>query len=954
MRSKSQFSQLEEEMIKIWDKEQIFYKSIDNRKGQKRFRFYDGPPFTSGPPHYGHVEQSSLKDAIARYKTMQGYYVPRRTGCDTHGLPIENLVEKEKGFKTKKDITKYGIDKFNEACQAVVFRHKKDFDNMYKRLGRWDDPKHTYATLDDNYIESIWWAFAQLYNKDLIYKGFKSVPYCPRCATPLSNFEMNDGYKDNVIDPSVYVKFRLKKEPKTSLLAWTTTPWTLPANAALAVDKKANYIKIELEKGEQLILAKNRINELDLKKGEYKLVKNIKGSELVGLEYKPLFEFARLTKDEQKTAFKVYHDDSVSLDDGTGILHVAPRYGETDLAMGQRLELPMIESVDSNGLMVRSTGRFSGIFFKEADKPIIADLTKQGLIFAAEEAPHTYPFCWRCDTPLMYFATDSWFVAVTKIKDQLVEEGAKIKWVPKHVKRGRWLKWLEGARDWAISRTRFWGAPLPVWQNVDDPDDRIVVGSIEELKKLSGVNNFNMHRPDIDEVVIEKDGKKYKRIEEVFDCWFESGSMPYGQDHYPFENKEEFDSSFPADFICEAIEMVHLWFYTLHVMGVALKGQYAYQNVVASGLILAADGKKLSKRLRNYPPIEQLLDNYGADTTRFFVLNSPLMNGQDTRLNEATFRDIYRNVFMTLFNSYKFFKIYADIDGWKPPIELTVPNSENVLDTWILSRLHQTQNEVTANADKYQIHKATRPITELIDDISNWYVRRSRRRFWKSENDSDKEQAYLTLHYVLIRTCQLLAPWAPFISDKIYRDLRADKMPNSVHLTDWPQAGNVNELLVDEMKRVRNYISDGLAIRAAAKIKVRQPLQSAKLPKLPKLYEEILKEELNVKEIEWAGAKDKVEIDTRLTPELKREGLTREIIRQVQNARKSAGFNVDDRIRLVLNSTSADLNKAITEHSTTIKHETLAKSLDSKGKGTYATKVDIEGSELEIALAKDG
>jgi isoleucyl-tRNA synthetase len=965
---KSQFSQIEEEVIKLWNKEKTFEKSLELRKGAKRFRFYDGPPFTSGPPHYGHVEQSALKDAVARYKTMRGYYVPRRTGADTHGLPVENLVEKEHGFKTKKDIVAFGVGKFNQACRAVVFRHKDDFNEMYQRLGRWDDPEHSYATLDRNYMESVWWVFSELYKKGLIYKSLKSLPYCPRCATPLSNFEVNDGYKHDVPDPSVYAKFTLVDEPNTSLLAWTTTPWTLPANAALAVDTKADYAIVELlsdgdgwKKGEKLILAKKRLELLDVRKSEYKVIDTEKGKALVGVRYEPLYKLTELTPEQEQTANRIYADEAVSLDDGTGVLHIAPHYGETDLNLGLREKLPLIESVDNTGHMNRSMGPFKGMYFKDADEHIIADLTRKGRIFAAETFTHTYPFCWRCETPLLYYAMPSWFVAVTKFRDELVAAGRATDWVPSHVKSGRFVKWLEGARDWAISRNRFWGAPIPIWVNVDDDNDLIVVGSLAELRQLTGAKSeIDMHRPGIDRLVIKKDGKTYRRVEEVLDCWFESGSMPYGQDHYPFENKDDFEASFPADFVCEAIEQVHLWFYTLHVLSVALFNKPAYQNVVATGLILGADGLKLSKRLRNYPPVEKVFTEFGADTLRFFLLESPLMSAGDTRLSQDALRDVQRNVFMTLWNTYKFFKLYADIDRWSPSPKLQAPNSKNVLDLWIIERLKATVAEVTDQADNYQIPRAVRPIRELIDDLSNWYVRRSRRRFWKSKNDNDKAYAYATLHHTLIRLCQLLAPWSPFMADYIYRDLtRKTDMPASVHLTDWPEPEKLDETVLASMQLAREAINEALAQRAEAKIKVRQPLSKVVIgttENLPDSLTDIIAEELNVKSvIVKKAAKRSVQLDTELTDELYSEGMARDVVRLIQSDRKAAGLSVSDRISLSLFSLSPALRAAIDLHTGYIAAETLAAGLEWTDRpldGTGAFSHQLDDKDLTLRIKK--
>ena len=608
MSDKSELSKIEEEIIKTWEREKTFQKSLDRRKDSKYFSFYDGPPFASGEPHYGHLEQTTVKDAVVRYKTMQGYYVPRRTGYDTHGLPIEYLVEKDLGLKSKQDIVKFGIDKFNAACREIVFRHRQDFEAMYRRMGRWVNPKEAYATLDKNYIESVWWVFSELYKKKLIYQGFKSVAYCPRCATPLSNFEVNDGYKDDVQDPSLYVKFKLIGKNQY-FLAWTTTPWSLPGNAALAVHPDETYSIVQTKndegKSEHLIVAKRRIEVLNSK---IKIIGEKKGQELIGTKYEPLFQLPKERIKDKKNLYRIIGFKEVNVEEGTGVLHTAPAYGELDLELGNKHNLPVLHSVDENGHMRSDIGIISvkGQFFKKADEDIIANLAKRGLVYALDSSfSHTYPFCWRCETPLLYYAINTWFVKVTATGDELLKTANKTNWIPAHVKQGRFINWLEGARDWAISRNRFWGTPLPVWRT--DDGECVAIGSIEELRKraINPEKIDDLHRPSIDGVIIKTDsGKKARRIPEVFDCWFESGSMPYAQDHYPFENIQFFEKSFPADFVVEATEQVHLWFYTLHVLATSLKKEPAYKNVIADGLILAADGKKLSKRLRNYPPID--------------------------------------------------------------------------------------------------------------------------------------------------------------------------------------------------------------------------------------------------------------------------------------------------------------------------------------------------------------
>lgn len=967
-------AEIEEQILQVWDSEKTFEKSLQNRKDSELFSFYDGPPFANGVPHYGHLEQTTIKDTITRYKTMRGYFVPRRIGWDTHGLPVEYAIEKEHGFRGKQDIIKYGIDKFNEDCRASVFKYKDVWEQMFRRVGRWAEHDKTYATLDDDYIESVWWVFKNLYDKGLVYKAFRSSPYCPRCATPLSNFELNQGYQDDVEDPSLFVKFKLTDED-AYVIGWTTTPWSLPGNAALAVKPDEQYVYVDLDDDEGLsetvVLAKKRLEALC--SDNYKITKEVQGQELVGKSYEPPFDMRGLKGliDGDKL-YKIHAADFVSIEDGSGVLHVAPAFGEDDLKLAASGDFPIITTIDENGHVPLGTNlpkEFEGKFFKAADQPIIAHLTHKNLVYAVETIKHTYPFCWRCDTPLLYYATDNWLVRVTDIKNKLVKNNQKINWVPEHIRDGRFGKWLEGARDWGVSRNRFWGAPLPIW--VSDDGEVTVIGSIEELKKraVDPSKVKDLHRPYIDEVEIKTDNDKIaKRIPEVFDCWFESGSMPYAQDHYPFENKESWEKQFPADFIAEAVDQTRGWFYTLHVLGTSLFDKPAFQNVICSGWITAADGEKLSKRKKNYAPMDEVFDLYGVDTMRFFMASSPLMNGEDTRFSVDFLRDVQRNVIMSLNNIFSFYKLYAGVDKWTPKNPLERPKSDNILDKWILARLDETIVEVTENMEAYQLDKGSRPITTLIDDTSNWYVRRSRRRFWKSDNDKDKEQAYATLHYVILRISQLLAPFAPFLPDYIWRELvKGTDLPESVHLSDWPLVGqshdespSVNKpdststKLLESMKKVRESIAQGLAQRADAKIKVRQPLSSVACSvdiENPEQFSDILKDELNVKEVVWQKGKLSTKLDTNITDELKAEGVMRELVRSIQNARKKAGLNVDDRIKLRIESESKEITEAVIKFKDTIYAETLAIG-ELTGADHYSEAIKIEGQEVTISLDK--
>lgn len=963
---KSNLAIIEENILSTWQKEGTFQQSIEQRQSKPYFSFYDGPPFANGLPHFGHSLVTSIKDSVLRYKTMQGYYVPRRNGWDCHGLPVEFAIEKEFGVSGKKQILELGLEKFNNACNDSIFKYKGEWEVLLQRLGRWSEYEHYYATVDNSYTESVWWAMSQINNKGLLYRGFKSTAYCPRCETPLSNFEVNDGYKDNVPDPSLYVKFKLVDED-AYLLGWTTTPWSLPGNAAIAVNPEEKYVYVRLTGGdgkeEALVLAQKRLEVLT--SDDFHIEKEVHGRDLVGLAYKPLFEVDQAqTAEGRENLYKVWAADFVSIDDGSGVLHVAPAFGEDDLNLGQANNIPVLKTIDASGKVVAGIGfdDVKGKFFKSADKYIIEHLTQQGQVYSAETFTHTYPFCWRCETPLMYYAISSWFIGVSSIREQLIKTAEEINWVPEHIKTGRFGKWLEGARDWAVSRNRYWGAPMPVWVNEDDEDDYLVIESYDQLRELAGQPELDLsdvHRPKVDDVVIKKDGKTYRRVEEVIDCWFESGCMSIGQQHYPFENKETFEKSFPADFIIEGLDQTRLWFYVQHVVNTILFDRPAYKNVVVNGMIMAADGQKLSKRLKNYPPVEEVFQDEGADSLRLFLLSSTqaTQTADYMRFDRMALKDLNRNVLGTLMNSYRFFKMYADIDNWKPAQPGKQPQSTNVLDQWIIARLNETITETTRQADDYKIAHAIQPIFALIDDMSNWYIRRSRRRFWKSEDDSDKEQAYETLWYVLVRLCQLLAPWAPFLSDHLWRELTTGtKLPISVHLSDWPEAEiqSDSNQVIEKMQSTRQIINDALSQRGEAKIKVRQPLGKITVKGLQdsvdKAFLDIIKDEVNVHEVVFG--KD-TKLDIKITPALYREGLMREIVRHVQNARKKAELNVDDRIELSLETSHKETFQAITEHKATIAAETLATQLNTESKPLkYSETVKVEGAELKISLQK--
>lgn len=1102
-KKKSEVATTEEKILASWKGKEVFKKTLQKTEDGKPFVFYDGPPFATGVPHYGHVLAGTIKDAIPRYKTMNGYFVRRQWGWDCHGLPIENIIETELNLSHKKDIEEYGIGNFNEAARRAVLLYDKNWKEFVPRLGRFVDMEASYKTMDATYTESIWWAFKTLYEKGLIYEGHKIMYVCPRCETSLANFEVAQGYKD-VTDISVTVKFELESDPGVYVLAWTTTPWTLPGNTALAVGPDMVYLKVK-SGDEYYILAKELY---EARKSDFQnqdIISEISGKDLVGKTYKPLFDY--YSKDKELTnhehGWKIYGADFVTTESGTGVVHIAPAFGEDDMNLARKHNLPIVQHVSLDGKFKSEVLDFAGLYVKKkgdtqsADIAVLKYLAGKGTLFAKEKVVHSYPLCWRCDTPLINYAVGSWFVKVSDIRDKVVAENKKIGWVPEHVGEGRFGKWLEGARDWAISRSRFWGAPLPVWKcaecdkvtvfggvgelsdklsvsgnryivirhgesesNVShkvnsDPTkedhvtekglkqvheaaeklkkdgikiDRIVSSNFIRTKETAqilaeelGVPTENMiidprlqeintgifhdktrdeyhdfapsylekftatpeggenlidvkhrvikaikdmeqtyrnqtilivtheyaawmlfaaargatvaeavkmkeergedfldnaqieelsykliprnldgeldfHRPYVDEVIYDcKCGGISRRIPDVFDCWFESGSMPYAQFHYPFENEKEFQNNFPADFIAEGMDQTRGWFYSLIMLGVGLFGQSPYLNVIVNGLILGSDGQKMSKRLKNYPEVMDVVDKYGADALRYYLLSSPIMRGEDLVFLEKSVDEIYKKNILRLNNVYSFYELYR---GSEEGSNL----SENILDKWVIVRLNQLTTETTKYMEVYELDRATKPIGDFIDDLSTWYVRRSRDRF-KSDDEEDKLAALSTTKYVLEEFSKVLAPFMPFIADDLYLKVTEGKKEESVHLEKWPTGREINNEVIEEMKKVRDIVTLGLEVRAKQSIKVRQPLQFLKLKtkNLKPEYLGLIQDEINVKEVVFdEKINNDVELDTNITSELKEEGEVRDLIRLIQEFRKESGLTPRDTVAMIV------------------------------------------------------
>ena len=1041
--SRVSFPELDANVLQQWKEKDVFRRSESERPEAPLFMMYEGPPTANGSPGIHHVLARVFKDVICRYRTMKGYRVQRKGGWDTHGLPVELEVEKELGLKSKRDIEEYGIEEFNQKCRESVFRYVKEWETMTDRIGYWVDMDDPYVTLHNNYIESGWWMLKTLWNQDLLYQTMRGTPHCPRCVTSLSSHEVALGYRENTPDPSVFIKFQVNPRASAEkievleklgagdtdvfLLAWTTTPWTLPGNTGLAIDETADYSIVELEGDggrHRLVLAQALVPTNVTQ--EHKIVGNLKGSDLVGLSYTPLYHpnefgsqirrFVRrpspggmVTELEEGSEFipKVISAEFVSLDDGTGIVHIAPAFGDEDLSVGRDKELAFVQHVDLQGII---TGKypFAGKFVKSADKEIMEDLTDRGLLFHHDIYRHTYPFCWRCDTPLLYYAKSSWYIRTSALKDQLVGGNDTINWYPDYIKDGRFGEWLRNNVDWAISRERYWGTPIPIWQ-CQECSNSICVGGVDELRGLSGANgslnadSLDLHRPYVDNVVLdctaESCSGKMHRIPEVMDAWFDSGAMPFAQYHYPFDNDTiETDGRFPADYICEAVDQTRGWFYSLHALSTLLKGQPAYKNVICLGLILDEKGRKMSKRVGNVVEPLSVLDEHGADALRWYLFTAS-HPGEPRRFSGKLVSETLRKVMLTLWNVYSFFIGYAEIDKFDPSQTPDNWKPENELDRWVLSELHTLIAQVDGYMDGYEPTNAARRIQEFIDQLSNWYVRRSRRRFWRNEGDADKLSGYITLHTCLVAVAKLMAPLAPFVAEEIYQNLVCSvdpSAPDSVHLSDYPVADKslLDQQLMEATQLAMRVSSMGRAARSKAGLKVRQPLASvlvkirvpAERAYINQVRPQVL-EELNIKDIqvieddallakqvsEAAGEDSEtilsinqysvsleggymVAVDGDISPELAEEGLAREVVHRIQGMRRSANFDVTDRIVTYYQGPSEFAEVMQGAFSNYIQDETLSTQLvdgapdpdTNDGATTESTKID--GMEITLAV----
>lgn len=1053
-------NRLEQQQLDFWRFKRIFERTTEGRETAPRYVFYEGPPTANGKPGSHHVMSRAFKDMFPRYKVMQGYYCLRRGGWDTHGLPVEIEVQKELGFESKAEIEEYGVAKFNAMCRANVFRHINEWEKLTERTAFWINLDDAYVTFSNDYIESVWWILKQFWNKGLLYRGYKVVPYSPSSGTPLSSHEVAQGYK-TIVDPSIYVRFPVQDRPGVYLLAWTTTPWTLPANAALAVGEDVTYVQVEGPSNEgdgveQLILAEALMDKVLSDPEEYRVVERLTGKDLLGWRYKPLYTFLPV---EQDYAY-VVAADYVSTQDGTGIVHTAPAYGVDDLETGRKHDLPVLITVDETGCFVDAVSNFRGMWFKDADRHIIGDLVVRGLMYRHEKYEHSYPHNWRDGSPLMYFARETWFIDTLKYKQTMIDLNKTINWVPEHVRDGRFGNWLEDLKEWSLGRERYWGTPLPVWMD-DKTGEMLCVGSVEELSELSGrdLSELDLHRPYVDGVTFENpngEGGTMRRVPEVIDVWFDSGAMQVAQWAYPQQNKDVLEDQHPADYICEAVDQTRGWFYSLHAIAAMLFETVAFENVICLGHILDEQGQKMSKSKGNAIDPWLVLEQYGADAFRWYMYTSG-PPGDSRRFSLNAVSDVIKKFWSTLWNTYSFFVTYANIDDWNPQMSAPAPEERDLLDQWLLAELHNLAKHVTSAFEDYDALNATRPIEDFVERLSNWYVRLSRDRFWKSEIDNSKLSAYATLYETLTTLAKLLAPTMPFLSEALYRNLVAEQdssQAESVHLSQWPDYAEslINDELIAEMALVRRLVSLGLSARNAVQTGVRQPLAGAQFilrdiseASTVDRFAELIKSELNLKSVSVMGAEEasafasttvytlnplprylgkkfgkdfkgiqaalrdgeqsvvrplaerllagqnitlelngssfdilneecevKVSVETpegaieddgyvvvlnmQLTSDLVEEGLARELIRRIQNMRKTANFALDDRIEIVYCDASSAIDAVMQLFSGYISEETLADNLEAgELSGEFVSEtLDLKGESLTIGVKRVG
>ncbi|MEY2933410.1 MAG: Isoleucine--tRNA ligase [Pseudomonadota bacterium] len=1042
--ARAAFPEQEQQVLALWEELDAFHESNRRRAGGEPFVFYDGPPFATGTPHYGHLLTCTIKDIVPRYWNMRGHPVDRRIGWDCHGLPIEALAQDALGLAGTSQILALGVDSFNRQCRQMVLTYVAEWRKTVTRMGRWVDFDRDYKTMDADYMESVWWVFKQLWEKGRIYKSYRIMPYSYKLTTPLSNFEANSNYKV-VQDPAITVAFRvsggleklglsgLGAEDRVELLAWTTTPWTLPSNLALCVGPEIDYVCVK-DGNVVYILAEARLPEYQKVRPGLQVQKRLRGSELVGLGYEPLLPYFP----GHARSFVVLSDTFVSTEDGTGIVHMAPAYGEDDFRICRAAGIELVDPLDAEARFDERVPEFTGQFCKDADASIIRKLKQEGKLFHQSVLEHSYPFEERTDTPLIYRAIDAWYVKVQDLRADLVAQNDAVRWVPPAVGSGRFGNWLRDANDWNISRNRFWGSCIPIWINESDPEDRICVGSIAELEQLSGVRVTDLHKDVVDQVVIQRDGKTYRRTPEVLDCWFESGAMPYAQVHYPFENPDSLDKFFPAQFIAEGLDQTRGWFYTLLVLGTSLFGKSPYENVIVNGMILAEDGQKMSKRLKNYPAPTQVLTDYGADALRAYLIDSPVVRGEPLRFSERGLQEIVRTVLLPFWNALSFFTTYAEVDRYHPRRKPAPALSERPdIDRWVLSVLQSLIADVNSEMEAYRLYNVVPRLVHFIDDLTNWYVRRSRPRFWKSSDDGDKACAYATLYEVLVSFAQVLAPFMPFITETVYQRLVRPvdpSAPPSVHFCDYPKPNlqAIDSGLEARMQVARDVVALGRKLREEQRIRVRQPLRKLTVvhrdPKLREMAlasQALIADELNVKSLgaeadesaftsitvkpnfktlgkrcgpklkaigaelaRWSfaevarlesGGKVEVEgealdlgdvvlqrsalkgavvatngdltvvLDTELDPSLEREGIAREFISVLQNARKQAGLEVSDRIRVSWSSAAAEVREALAEHGTIVAREVLATEL---GEGSTSETCRLNEHDVGYGIAK--